>query len=66
MARFIGRNLAGEKVTNEEELTEAIQQLATALENSLKGHPVRNAVHVFAAAEQLTEDTDYEFVRNPG
>lgn len=50
--------------TREEKLLGAIQMLATALENSLKGHPVRNAPHCFAAAEELTAGTEYEFRRN--
>lgn len=51
-------------VTREEELLGAIQMLATALQDSLKGNPVRNAPHCFAAAETLTAGTDYEFRTN--
>lgn len=45
----------------EEEYQEAIWKLARALELSLMGFPVRNAPHCFAAAENLTQGTKYEY-----
>lgn len=47
--------------TTQEDLLGTIQMLATALEHSIKGQPVRNAPHCFAAAERYTEGTQYEF-----
>ena len=48
----------------QDDLLSTIQMLATALEASIKGHPVPNAAHCFAAAEQFTAGTDFEFQRN--
>jgi hypothetical protein len=56
--------LRAKEFTSQDELLGAIQMLARALENSLKGLPVRNGPHCFAAAETLTAGTEYEFQRN--
>lgn len=47
-----------------EKYQEVIQLLATALEASFKGQPVRNGPHCFAYAEQLTAGSPYAFTRN--